>query len=51
MNPVERAAAEVVSAWRRPGVAPGYHFRQMERLRREWPTLARAVEQLVEASK
>ena len=41
------AADRVVDAWVIAGPRPDYHTAQQQRLRREWPTLAAAVEALV----
>jgi len=42
-----RAAAEQVrAAWADPGINPPYHRRAQAKLRREWPTLARALDRL-----
>lgn len=46
MSPAERVAA----AWNNPGRAPGHHRRMQAQLRREWPTLAAAVEDLAAAT-
>jgi hypothetical protein len=48
MHPAE-AARLVVEAWSRPGPAPWRHALAKKRLRRDWPALATAVEQLAEA--
>lgn len=46
------AVAEAIEEVRRAvldaGARPDYHHAQAERLRREWPTLWRAVEHLVQ---
>lgn len=42
------AAAEVAAAWNDAGPVPAYHRIAQERLRREWPVLAAAVEKLAE---
>lgn len=39
-------AFRVLAAWAEPGPYPRYHRRAQERLRKEWPTLAIALEQL-----
>ena len=42
----ERLAALdlILQAWDNPGPQAGYHREWQGRLRREWPTLARAIE-------
>ncbi len=47
MHPAE-AARLVVQAWTRPGPAPWRHALMKRKLRRDWPALALAVEQLAE---
>ncbi|WGH21412.1 hypothetical protein SEA_EMOTION_63 [Arthrobacter phage Emotion] len=45
--PVKRfhtSAFRVLSAWAVPGPVPRYHRRAQERLRKEWPTLAHALD-------
>jgi hypothetical protein len=44
---VRSPAITVADAWMDPGPVPAYHRKWQERLRTEWPTLARAVEQTV----
>ena len=44
MTPVE----QLVKAWCDAGPVPEYHYAHMDRLRREWPMLARAIEAVVE---
>ncbi|WIC90209.1 hypothetical protein SEA_VROOMVROOM_59 [Arthrobacter phage VroomVroom] len=39
-------AFRVLAAWLDPGPYPRHHARAQERLRKEWPTLAIALEQL-----
>lgn len=41
------AAEKVYKAWRVEGVNPAYHRQQMARLHKEWPVLAKAIEELV----
>lgn len=41
------AAERVVRAWTVPGPSPATHALAKARLRRDWPTLAEAVETLV----
>lgn len=38
----------IIRAWRDKGSHPDYHDDQMLRLRREWPTLANAIERLAQ---
>lgn len=45
----EIAAREVVRAWVVAGRSPAFHAAKQEQLRREWPTLWRALIVLVEA--
>jgi hypothetical protein len=46
-DPVTVAAARVVAAWVAPGIAPEHHYRWKDRVRQEWPTLGRAIDELV----
>ena len=39
--------ADLVRIWTREGTRPGHHRAQQERIRRAWPALARAIEELV----
>ena len=41
---------EIVDAWVTPGPKPEYHKAAQERLRIEWPTLARALDNLNEGT-
>lgn len=41
-----QAAEQVVAAWAVSGPQPDYHERWQHRLRTEWPTLARALDNL-----
>lgn len=41
------AALRVARAWTTPGLNPWRHALAKKRLRREWPALAKAVEDLV----
>lgn len=45
---MDEATLKVVRAWLYPGVNPGYHQRKMDELRRDWPVLARALDELTE---
>lgn len=36
----------VYDAWRDPGPYPEYHKEFQDRLRREWPTLAKALDRM-----
>lgn len=47
---VEEAAQAVVEAWTKPGPVPEYHAAHKLQLRRGWPTLHRAIADLVEAA-
>ncbi len=49
MSDVESAVRRVVAAWRDPGPFPPMHGRALADLRRDWPALATAVEQLARA--
>lgn len=40
------AVDDVLAAWLDAGPAPSYHRAAQAKLRREWPTLARAIERL-----
>lgn len=40
------AADDVLAAWANPGINPPYHRRAQAKLRKEWPTLARALDRL-----
>lgn len=46
MSEGQGAVERVVQAWTDCGPVPAYHFAQQLRLRREWPTLASAIEEL-----
>jgi hypothetical protein len=48
VHPAE-AAREIVEAWTRPGPVPWRHAMMKRRLRRDWPALAAAVDQLAQA--
>lgn len=45
------ASDKVVQAWLRPGAYPPYHYAMQEQLKRDWPTLYNAIEELVKESK
>ena len=45
-TPDEADVQAVVAAWTNPGINPPYHRRAQAKLRREWPTLARALDRL-----
>lgn len=47
----EVAAAAVAAAWLNAGPMPEYHAMMQDQLRRQWPVLAFAVEQLAEAER
>ena len=47
-KPLEEAADEVVRAVINPGRNTAYHFKQVHRLKEEWPTLYRALFRLLE---
>ena len=49
-EPLPAAAQRVVDAWVIPGVRPSCHRSEQDRLRRDWPVLARAIEALVDES-
>ncbi len=38
---------DLVHTWTREGTRPGHHREQQERVRRAWPALVRAIEELV----
>ena len=40
------ACANVLRAWTVEGIAPGYHRAWQDKLRQEWPVLARALDRL-----
>lgn len=40
----DEALARIIRAWRDPGPRPDVHARAKDRLRREWPALARALD-------
>jgi hypothetical protein len=42
----EPEVRRVIAAWTSPGPVPEYHAQWVERLRREWPTLANALDAL-----
>lgn len=44
------AIRSVVEAWQQPGAMPARHAAAQERLRREWPTLAIALDRLAASS-
>lgn len=46
----QQAADAVIRAWTDPGINRAYHEMWQERLTNEWPTLARAIRDLVRAS-
>ena len=46
MGDISEAARAVKDAWTVPGRSPGVHRAWQERLRREWPVLARALDRL-----
>lgn len=43
------AGQKVIEAWRVPGSHPEYHRRMQRQLRREWPVLAAAIDELIKA--
>lgn len=43
---IERLLTPVIQAWTNPGPSPSYHEMQKQRLRREWPVLAQALDSL-----
>lgn len=45
----EQAVKDVVMAIRDPGRVPRWHYRIMFRHRKEWPTLWKALDELVAA--
>lgn len=51
---MEQAAGElerhapIIGAWVDEGPAPGYHREMQEKIRREWPTLADALDRATE---
>lgn len=47
--PVLRAAEQVVEAITNPGRAPLYHVEMVGKLRREWPVLWNAIEEVLKA--
>jgi hypothetical protein len=42
------AVDSIVRAWKDAGPGRDIHWRELERLRRKWPTLAKAIEELVQ---
>lgn len=50
IGPIDRSVDAVVRAWVVEGPSPSYHREKKAQLRREWPSLADAVEQLVSAT-
>jgi hypothetical protein len=48
MDEAEHAVQDVIAAWVDEGVRPEYHRRAQENLKRTWPSLAYAIEYLVE---
>jgi len=42
------AVRQVISAWTVPGRVPAYHKAWQDRLRKEWPVLANALDALAE---
>lgn len=46
----ERAVARVLGAWTRPGPHAAYHIAKQKQLRRDWPMLVQALDQLVKAA-
>jgi hypothetical protein len=49
VNKRDRAVAEVIQAWTRPGPRPELHRRHQRLLLLRWPTLARAIQRLIVA--
>jgi len=47
MTTLDAAAHTLTTVWRNPGKHPAYHRIQQDRLRREWPTLHTAIDELV----
>lgn len=45
----ERAVGRVMAAWTRPGPHAAYHREKQKQLRRDWPMLAQALDQLIKA--
>ena len=43
----ERLVDNVVNAWTDPGPQPAYHAAVVDDLRKRWPVLARALDNLV----
>lgn len=48
---MQRSIERVIAAWEEPGPAPGYHVAMQNQLRKDWPVLANAVEEMVRATK
>ena len=48
-TPLEAAADQIVRAMTDPGSHPDYHYRQMTRLKTEWPALYEAIAELMAA--
>jgi hypothetical protein len=46
MNISEEAARAVVDAWTIAGPVPSYHEAKKQELRRDWPALAQALDEL-----
>lgn len=44
-------ARALIDAWENPGKRPDIHRAWQRKLRREWPTLAKAIEQFIEGEK
>lgn len=42
----EEIIKEIDNAWNNPGPVPSYHYAMQNKLRREWPTLANALDKL-----
>lgn len=47
----EEATAKVIEAWTKAGSHPAYHFAMQKQLKREWPVLAKAIENLIAIDK
>ena len=47
MNRQQQAVKAVVMAVRDPGRAPRFHYRLMFRHRKQWPTLWKALDELI----
>ena len=46
MSREREVVQQIVDAWNNPGVNPRYHADMKAKLKKEWPTLAYAVEAL-----